>query len=85
MPRAGQGTWPVTDRETCVHMVQSGLDAGYRHVDTAQMYDNEAHAGESVTPGDETLAAYRADGAAYAEAYATDKPAAISGDWKSDS
>ena len=53
MPRAGQGTWPVTDRETCVHMVQSGLDAGYRHVDTAQMYDNEAHAGESVTPGDE--------------------------------
>jgi diketogulonate reductase-like aldo/keto reductase len=38
-------------------MVQSGLDAGYRHADTAQMYDNEAHAGESVTPGDETLAA----------------------------
>ena len=51
MPRAGQGTWPVTDRETCVHMVQSGLDAGYRHVDTAQMYDDEAHPGESVTPG----------------------------------
>lgn len=48
MPRTGQGTWPVTGRETCVRMVQSGLDAGYRHVDTAQMYDNEAHVGEAV-------------------------------------
>ena len=48
MPRIGQGTWPVTDRETCVRMVQSGLDAGYRHVDTARMYDNEAHVGEAI-------------------------------------
>jgi len=39
-------------------------------------------AGEPVTPGSDALASYHADGAAYATAYATDKPAAISGDWK---
>ena len=38
-------------------------------------------AGEAVEPGDATLRSYHADGAAYAEAYATDKPAAIDGSW----
>ena len=38
-------------------------------------------AGTTVTPRDATLRAYRADGAAYAAVYATDKPAAIRGDW----
>lgn len=52
MPRLGQGTWPITDRNDCVRMVRAGLDAGYRHVDTAQMYDNEAHVGEAVEGSD---------------------------------
>ncbi|WP_157972475.1 Gfo/Idh/MocA family protein [Saliphagus sp. LR7] len=38
-------------------------------------------ADESVTPGDEALRAYHADGAAYANAYATDRSAAVRGDW----
>ena len=33
-------------------MVRAGLEAGYRHVDTAQMYDNEAHVGEAVEGSD---------------------------------
>ena len=52
MPRLGQGTWPITDREECVRMVQTGLEVGYRHVDTAQMYDNEAHVGEAIETSD---------------------------------
>nr|WP_255565270.1 aldo/keto reductase [Saliphagus sp. LR7] len=48
MPRIGLGTWPITDRDDCVQMVRSGLEAGYRHVDTAQMYENEAHVGEAI-------------------------------------
>lgn len=35
-----------------------------------------------VTPGDDTLEAYHADGAAYARAYASDTTAAVRGDWK---
>lgn len=52
MPRLGLGTWPVTDREDCVQMVQKALDAGYRHLDTAQMYDNEEHVGEALETSD---------------------------------
>lgn len=48
MPRLGQGTWPITDREECVEMVQQGLEIGYRHIDTAQMYEKEAHVGEAI-------------------------------------
>lgn len=48
MPRLGIGACPITDRRDCVNMVQTALDAGYRHVDTAQMYDNEAHVGEAI-------------------------------------
>ena len=49
MSRLGIGTWPVTDRDECVEMVQSALDIGYRHVDTAQMYDNEAAVGTGIS------------------------------------
>ena len=62
-------------------------DDGDRVLDAARL-QLAVHAalesGETVTPDSETLAAYHADGAAYATAYAADKPAAISGDWKSD-
>lgn len=38
-------------------------------------------AGETVTPGDEILSEYHADGTAYATLYANDKSAAIHGDY----
>lgn len=37
--------------------------------------------GEPVSPGDQALAEYHADGTAYATVYAEDKPAAINGDY----
>jgi len=45
MPLIGFGTWQSTPDEvkTAVH---AALDAGYRHIDTAYMYQNEAAIGE---------------------------------------
>ena len=52
MPRLGLGTYRQTDRETCVESVRRALEAGYRHVDTAQSYGNEAYVGEGVERAD---------------------------------
>ena len=42
----------MSDRDTCVDAVTTAVDAGYRHVDTAQMYDNEAFVGEGIAAAD---------------------------------
>ena len=52
MPRLGLGTYQQTDRETCVESVRRALEAGYRHVDTAQSYGNEAYVGEGLERAD---------------------------------
>jgi 2,5-diketo-D-gluconate reductase B len=52
MPRLGLGTYQQTDRETCIESVRRALDAGYRHVDTAQSYGNEAYVGEGLERAD---------------------------------
>ncbi|MDZ5812575.1 aldo/keto reductase [Halorubrum sp. AD140] len=44
----GLGTSGLDDPETCAATVTAALEAGYRHVDTAQMYDNEAAVGEGI-------------------------------------
>jgi diketogulonate reductase-like aldo/keto reductase len=51
IPKLGLGTWQNTGR-TCVRTVQTALEMGYRHVDTAQMYDNEAAVGEGIARAD---------------------------------
>ncbi len=43
IPRVGFGTYKVT--EDAQQIVESALDVGYRHIDTAQMYGNEASVG----------------------------------------
>ncbi|MDB2282856.1 aldo/keto reductase [Halorubrum ezzemoulense] len=48
----GLGTSGLDDPETCTDTVAAALDAGYRHVDTAQMYDNEAAVGEGIAASD---------------------------------
>ena len=48
VPRLGLGTYRMTDREECANAVSVALREGYRHVDTAQMYDNEAFVGEGL-------------------------------------
>ncbi len=47
VPRLGLGTWQTSGYET-YHAVTTALDAGYRHVDTAQVYDNEDQVGAAV-------------------------------------
>ena len=47
IPRIGLGTWPLTGEE-CVDAVETALELGYRHLDTAQMYENEVEVGEGL-------------------------------------
>src|SRR3954470_11026015 len=47
IPQVGLGTWDLRGR-TCVRMVEQALRLGYRHVDTAEMYDNEREVGEGL-------------------------------------
>lgn len=47
VPSLGLGTYRLTG-ETCVRAVERALSIGYRHVDTAQMYDNEGEVGRGI-------------------------------------
>lgn len=47
MPALGLGTWELEPSEA-QSMVRAALDLGYRHVDTAQMYDNESGVGAGI-------------------------------------
>src|SRR5271165_3284213 len=47
IPAFGLGTWDLRGR-TCVRMVEQALRLGYRHLDTAEMYDNESEVGEGL-------------------------------------
>jgi 2,5-diketo-D-gluconate reductase B len=47
IPIIGLGTWPLRGRD-CVRLVEQAIRVGYRHIDTAQMYDNEREVGEGV-------------------------------------
>jgi diketogulonate reductase-like aldo/keto reductase len=47
IPALGLGTWDLRGR-TCERCVDFALGAGYRHIDTAAMYDNETEVGNAV-------------------------------------
>ena len=47
IPAIGLGTWDLRGR-ICARLVESALRLGYRHVDTAEMYDNEREVGEGL-------------------------------------
>jgi 2,5-diketo-D-gluconate reductase A len=47
IPQLGFGTWQVPPADTA-RVVEEALRAGYRHIDTAQMYENEAGVGEAI-------------------------------------
>lgn len=48
IPSPGLGTYRVTDYEQCVSNVTTALEIGYRHIDTAEAYQNEAAVGEAI-------------------------------------
>ena len=47
IPQLGYGTYKIAPSDT-VHAVTLALEAGYRHIDTAQMYGNEAEVGQAI-------------------------------------
>ena len=62
IPQLGFGVFQVPPEQTAA-TVATALEVGYRHIDTAQMYGNEAGVGEAV----------RASGLARGELYVTTK------------
>jgi diketogulonate reductase-like aldo/keto reductase len=65
IPKLGLGTWMISD-DTVAKAVKEAVGLGYRHIDTAQAYGNEAGVGDGV----------RACGAARDELFVTTKLAA---------
>ncbi|WP_248515848.1 aldo/keto reductase [Salinarchaeum laminariae] len=51
-PALGVGTWQNEDPEQCAASVKTALEAGYRHVDTAQIYGNESAVGDGIAAAD---------------------------------
>ena len=47
IPLLGLGTWDIRG-DVCKRIVQQALRLGYRHVDTAQAYENEREVGEGI-------------------------------------
>jgi len=52
MPMIGLGTWENTEEKTCRRSVKQALDTGYRHIDTAQIYQNESEVGDGIEMSD---------------------------------
>lgn len=47
IPAIGLGTWELRGR-ACARIVEQAVRLGYRHIDTAQMYDNEREVGDGL-------------------------------------
>ncbi len=47
IPIVGLGTWELRGKD-CVRLIVEAAKLGYRHFDTAQMYDNETDVGEGL-------------------------------------
>ena len=48
IPCIGFGTWQIENGSRAVVSIQAALEAGYRHIDTAQGYGNEESVGMAV-------------------------------------
>jgi diketogulonate reductase-like aldo/keto reductase len=47
IPSIGLGTWELRGRK-CTKVVRKSLELGYRHIDTAAMYENESEVGSGI-------------------------------------
>ena len=72
VPQLALGTWLI-DNDKAADAVKSAIELGYRHIDTAQAYMNEAGVGEGI----------RNSGVAREEIFVTTKVAAEHKDYKS--
>jgi diketogulonate reductase-like aldo/keto reductase len=48
IPKVGFGTWLLKEGDECYNAVSDALRLGYRHIDTARAYYNEASVGRAV-------------------------------------
>jgi diketogulonate reductase-like aldo/keto reductase len=48
IPLLALGVWQVPDGPECENAVRWALEAGYRHIDTAQAYENEGSVGRAI-------------------------------------
>jgi 2,5-diketo-D-gluconate reductase B len=48
VPKIGFGTWQIIGRD-CIEAVRDALDLGYRHLDTARVYENERDVGRGLS------------------------------------
>ncbi|GAB7093598.1 aldo/keto reductase [Halolamina litorea] len=51
IPKLGLGTWQNED-QSCAGAVETALELGYRHIDTAQVYQNEVAVGNGIAAAD---------------------------------
>ena len=52
IPMLGLGTWENEDPDACAASVETALEMGYRHIDTAQIYGNEESVGAGLAAAD---------------------------------
>ncbi len=50
IPALGYGTWQLQGKD-CVASIRNALEIGYRHIDTAQIYQNESEVGQAIEGG----------------------------------
>lgn len=67
IPCIGYGTWQTPDGETAVMAVREAIRAGYRHIDAAAVYGNEASVGRGIQEG------LRASGVTRGDLFVTSK------------
>ncbi|GAB6093135.1 aldo/keto reductase [Furfurilactobacillus curtus] len=48
IPKVGFGTWQIPDGDAAYQAVSNALSVGYRHIDTARNYQNEASVGRAI-------------------------------------
>ena len=48
MPYLGLGVWQTQDGQEVINAVKWALEGGYRHIDTAAIYENEVGVGEGI-------------------------------------
>lgn len=51
MPRFGLGVYKMTDKEAAFEAMVKAIHTGYKAIDTATVYDNEAEVGEAIRAG----------------------------------
>ena len=51
VPCIGFGTWQTPEGDVAVSSVENAIKAGYRHIDTAQVYGNEEGVGKGIRIG----------------------------------